>query len=239
MMDDIVEEVGEENVIQIVTDNDANYKLAGQMLMEKKNKLCWTPCAAYCIDLMLEDFESKIPMHKDTIVASKKITTYIYARTGLITLLHHFNEGGELIRPRITQFATSYLCLGYLNDKRGAFFRMFTFKQWKDGPFSKTKDGKLVQNTVLDKDFQKNMMADLDVELMHTNGTTSATSPTLAVADEFDIAEDIEESDNEVDDGSDDDDDGGGDGGGDENNEDDNVEIMGDDPSKWRISDLI
>ncbi|CAI8600369.1 unnamed protein product [Vicia faba] len=83
------------------------------------------------------------------------------------------------------------------------------------------------------------MMADLDVELMHTNGTTSATSPTLAVADEFDIAEDIEESDNEVDDGSDDDDDGGGDGGGDENNEDDNVEIMGDDPSKWRISDLI
>jgi hypothetical protein len=44
------------------------------------------------------------------------------------------------------------------------------------------------------------MMADLDAELMPTNGTTSATPPTLG--DEFDIAEDIEESDNEVDDGS-------------------------------------
>ncbi|CAI8590779.1 unnamed protein product [Vicia faba] len=36
MMDDIVEEVSEENVIQMVTDNAANYKLAGQMLMDNR-----------------------------------------------------------------------------------------------------------------------------------------------------------------------------------------------------------
>ncbi|MCI72889.1 hypothetical protein A2U01_0094153, partial [Trifolium medium] len=42
------------------------------------------------------------------------------------------------------------------------------------------------------------MIADLDAELMNTNGITSATSPTLV--DEFDVTEDIEESDNEVDD---------------------------------------
>ena len=33
MMDDVVEEVGEENVIQVVTDNAANYKAAGELLM--------------------------------------------------------------------------------------------------------------------------------------------------------------------------------------------------------------
>ncbi|XP_058741686.1 uncharacterized protein LOC131614076 [Vicia villosa] len=93
MLDDIVEEVGVENVVQVVTDNAANYKLAGQMLMDKRNMLYWTPCAAHCIDLMLEDFESKIPMHKETIASGKKITTYIYARTGLITLLHHYTAG--------------------------------------------------------------------------------------------------------------------------------------------------
>jgi hypothetical protein len=63
MLDDIVDEVDEENIIQVVTHNAANYKLVGRMLMEKRNKLCWTLCAAHCIDLMLEDFESKIPMH--------------------------------------------------------------------------------------------------------------------------------------------------------------------------------
>ncbi|XP_050889717.1 uncharacterized protein LOC127095008 [Lathyrus oleraceus] len=78
MMDDIVEEVGEENVVQIVTDNVANYKLADKY---------------HCIDLILEDFESKILMHKEIIASDKKITTYIYAMTGLITLLHHYTEG--------------------------------------------------------------------------------------------------------------------------------------------------
>ncbi|KAI5386302.1 hypothetical protein KIW84_072732 [Lathyrus oleraceus] len=39
MMDDIVEEVGEENVVQIVTDNTPFYKATGEMLMEKRTKL--------------------------------------------------------------------------------------------------------------------------------------------------------------------------------------------------------
>ncbi|RYR13469.1 hypothetical protein Ahy_B04g070453 [Arachis hypogaea] len=42
MIDDVVEEVGEENVIQVVTDNAANYKAAGEMLMKKRKKLFWT-----------------------------------------------------------------------------------------------------------------------------------------------------------------------------------------------------
>ncbi|XP_058779267.1 uncharacterized protein LOC131653196 [Vicia villosa] len=158
MLDDIVEEVGVENVVQIVTDNAANYKLAGQMLMDKRNMLYWTPCAAHCIDLMLEDFESKIPMHKEIIASGKKITTYIYARTGLITLLHHYTAGGELIRPGATRFATSYLCLGCLNDKKGELYRMFTSKKWKDRKFAKTKDGKLVENIVTNRYFWKNLV---------------------------------------------------------------------------------
>ncbi|KAK4270657.1 hypothetical protein QN277_019436 [Acacia crassicarpa] len=39
MLDEVVEEVGEENVVQVVTDNAANYKAAGEMLMEKRKKL--------------------------------------------------------------------------------------------------------------------------------------------------------------------------------------------------------
>ena len=59
MLDAVVERVGEKNVVQIVTDNAVNYKAAGQKLMEKRKNLYWTPCAAHCIDLMLEDFEKK------------------------------------------------------------------------------------------------------------------------------------------------------------------------------------
>ena len=36
MLDAIVERIEEENVVQAVTDNDANYKAAGQLLMGKR-----------------------------------------------------------------------------------------------------------------------------------------------------------------------------------------------------------
>ena len=59
MLDEVVDRVGEENVVQLVTDNAANYKLAGEMLMQKRKCSFWTPCATHCLDLMLEDFEKK------------------------------------------------------------------------------------------------------------------------------------------------------------------------------------
>ncbi|XP_047313803.1 uncharacterized protein LOC124917400 [Impatiens glandulifera] len=70
-----VEEVGEENVVQIVRDYDANYKLASELLMEKRKMLYWTPCASHCIDLILEDFEKKIHVHTLTIENAKSITS--------------------------------------------------------------------------------------------------------------------------------------------------------------------
>jgi len=39
MLNAIVERIGEANVVQVVTDNAANYKVAGQLLMEKRKKL--------------------------------------------------------------------------------------------------------------------------------------------------------------------------------------------------------
>jgi hypothetical protein len=72
MIDDIIEEVGEDNVLQVVTDNVANYKAAGDLLVQKWKQLNWTPCAAHCIDLMLEDFEKKIQRHNETIAAVRR-----------------------------------------------------------------------------------------------------------------------------------------------------------------------
>ena len=39
LMDMIVEEVGEENVVQVVTNNEASFKAAGMLLMEKRKHL--------------------------------------------------------------------------------------------------------------------------------------------------------------------------------------------------------
>ncbi|XP_020271472.1 uncharacterized protein LOC109846637 [Asparagus officinalis] len=62
-IDKIVEEIGEQHVLQVITDNHASYVLAGTKLMEVRKSLYWTPCAAHCIDLMLEDI-GKMKIHR-------------------------------------------------------------------------------------------------------------------------------------------------------------------------------
>ncbi|VVB01793.1 unnamed protein product [Arabis nemorensis] len=61
MLSRMIEEVGEQYVVQVVTDNASNYVKAGTLLMAERKHLYWTPCDAHCIDLMLEDI-GKLPL---------------------------------------------------------------------------------------------------------------------------------------------------------------------------------
>ena len=92
----------------------------------------------------MEDYE-KIPVYEETITKGKKITTFIYSRDSLISLLHKFTQGIDLVRQGIT------CCLARLNETKGALRRMFTSK-------AKTSGGKFVEDVVLDKEFWKNVM---------------------------------------------------------------------------------
>ncbi|GJW97625.1 SCAN domain-containing protein [Tanacetum coccineum] len=83
MLDDFIKKIGEEHVVQVVTDNAANYKAA-------------------------EDFEKKIEEHKVTIAKGRKVVSFIYNRTHLICLLKEFSNGKELLRPGATRFARLY-----------------------------------------------------------------------------------------------------------------------------------
>jgi len=119
--------------------------------MQNRENLYCTPGAAHCIDLMLGDFGKKIPFYQETIACGKKITTYIYSRTDLISLSHKFTKGTYLIRQINTCFATSYLTLGGLDENKRSLIRMFTFKEWKFTQFEKTTNGGFVENLILDQ----------------------------------------------------------------------------------------
>ena len=81
-LDDVAEEIGEENVVQVITDNASNYVNAGMRLMEKRRKLWLTPCAAHCIDLMLEDI-GKVNVHDTTLARARQVVKFIYGHTVL------------------------------------------------------------------------------------------------------------------------------------------------------------
>ncbi|XP_058732905.1 uncharacterized protein LOC131604487 [Vicia villosa] len=158
MLDDAVEFVGEENVIQVVTDNAANFKAGGEQLMLKRKNLYWTPCAAHCIDLIFEDFEKELIIHQVTIKNARKLTTYIYSRTMLITMVRKFTNGRDLIRPAMTRFATAYLTLGCLNDLKSSLLNMFGSDEWKSSRFATTEEGRKIAKGALDHRFWKNIV---------------------------------------------------------------------------------
>ena len=62
--------LGEDNVVQVVTDVAANYIVDGQMLMAKRKRIFWISCGAHYVDLMLENYE-KIPID-ETIPKGKR-----------------------------------------------------------------------------------------------------------------------------------------------------------------------
>ncbi|KAH6830022.1 hypothetical protein C2S53_001313 [Perilla frutescens var. hirtella] len=77
MLNDIIQEVGESNVIQVVTNNTSIYVKAGKMLMIERKHFYWTPCAAHCLDLILEDI-GKLLRIKNAIKKCIFTNGYIY-----------------------------------------------------------------------------------------------------------------------------------------------------------------
>ena len=145
LMDKVVEEVGEENVVQVVTDNEASFKAAGMLLMEKRKHLFWSPCAAHCIDLMLEDIES-MKQIKETLDQAKMITGFIYNSLKVVNLMKVFTKDRDLLRPRITRFATEFISLESLIRYGADLKRMCTTNEWRE--FNKDRSRKSVRDKV-------------------------------------------------------------------------------------------
>ncbi|XP_066323694.1 uncharacterized protein [Miscanthus floridulus] len=72
-----IEEIGKDKVVQVIIDNGANYKAAGRILMERISMLYWSPCAAHCLDLILEGI-GNLKEFKKPIARVKHVTTFIY-----------------------------------------------------------------------------------------------------------------------------------------------------------------
>lgn len=154
LLDEVVEEVGVENVVQIITENASNYVLAGKLLEEKHPTIFWTPCAAHCIDLMLEDI-GKIDWIKNTVEHAKCITKYIYNHSWILSLMRKYTGGKELIRPAITRFATHFLSLQSMSAQQRNLQNMFSSDEWNESQFSRKHDGKDMKRKVVEEIFWK------------------------------------------------------------------------------------
>ncbi|GFZ21698.1 hAT dimerization domain-containing protein [Actinidia rufa] len=107
---EIIEWVGVSNVVHMVTDNGANYVAAGRLINETYMTINWSPCAAHCLNLILGEISKMTHIH-DLAIRASKVTRYVYNRPWLVAWLRKRKGWTEIVRPRATRFATTFIAL--------------------------------------------------------------------------------------------------------------------------------
>jgi hypothetical protein len=109
LLEQQIDKIEKEYVVQVVTNNGANFKAARRILMERIPYLFWRPCAAHCLNLLLQDI-GEIKEFNTAINWGKKVCRFLYKHGRILDLMRQ-KIGGDLMRPTVTRFATSYLTL--------------------------------------------------------------------------------------------------------------------------------
>ncbi|GJW28509.1 hypothetical protein Tco_0045384 [Tanacetum coccineum] len=154
---EVIEDVGDENILQFITDNGSNFKAAGVILKEQHPKLFWTPCAAHCVNLMIGDIKEKIPKIKSALSDAKAVVVYIYNHGKILNMMWKLTKNKELHRSCVTRFATQFYTLKSVHENRHHLHVLFVLKQWTKSDFAKKAVGKRVENIVAKQEFWDNV----------------------------------------------------------------------------------
>ncbi|XP_042490145.1 uncharacterized protein LOC122070102 [Macadamia integrifolia] len=156
LLKDVVEEVGIQNVVQIVTDNGSNYKKARiKMMNNPRFQLFWNPCAAHCIDLMLKDM-GKLKIVHTVVERARQVSTFVYDHEFSLNLLREKCRG-DLVRPGLTRFATNYIALQSFESKKVCLRSMFASKEWFGWREAGSAGGREAQATISSKEFWRQL----------------------------------------------------------------------------------
>ena len=151
-VDKCIEEIGPEKVVQVVTDNASNNMAAGGLLKAKRKNIFWTSCATHTLNLMLQAIGNQ-PRFKGVIEKAKAFTIYLYAHHKTLSLMRKYTKKRDIVRPGVTRFATAFLTLQSLMEKKSELRAMVASNEWSECKHSKTAKGKAAFSTALSAAF--------------------------------------------------------------------------------------
>ncbi|XP_052171663.1 uncharacterized protein LOC127787644 [Diospyros lotus] len=152
---EIVEFVGPNNVVHMMTDNGANYKIAGRKLSERCPTIRWSPCTSHCINLIMKDM-SEMNDVKNVATLASKVTVFIYNHKWTLNWLRMRPSWKEIVRPGATRFATTFIVLKSLYDHKDHLQALVVSDGYKK--FLKMPKGRKVKQIVLYERFWNNSL---------------------------------------------------------------------------------
>ncbi|KAK2641468.1 hypothetical protein Ddye_023231 [Dipteronia dyeriana] len=126
--------------------------VATKMLKEKRPSIFWPSCATHTINLMLDSI-AKLSRFKKVIGSVKTFTIFIYAHHKTLWMMRSFTKKKDIVRPRVTRFASAFLTLQNLVEKKDNLRVLFASTKWDKCKWSKTTKGKAAYSTVMNITF--------------------------------------------------------------------------------------
>lgn len=152
-IEQIIEEVGVENVVQIITHSISDcMAAAGQRLMEKFRTVFWTVSASYCIELMLEKIGMMDPI-RGILDKAKAITKFIHSHATVLKLMRNYTSANTLVKPSKIKLAKPFLTLENIVSEKDNLQNMFVSSGWNSLIWASREEGKRVADLVVDPAF--------------------------------------------------------------------------------------
>lgn len=152
MLSEVIDWVGAENVVHIVTDNATNYVAAGRLIHEKYETIFWSPCAAHCVNLLLKDIANMSHV-ADVASQASKITVFVYNHMTLLSWLRKRKGWKEIVHTEATQFATTFITLKNIYDRKHDLEALVEDNHFTSSRLAKTATGEAVSAIILDSKF--------------------------------------------------------------------------------------
>lgn len=137
--------------LQVVTDNASNCKAMGQMIEVEFPHIVWTPCAAHCLDLLMEDI-GKLSWVQPVVSDATKITTFFRKKHQALAIFRS-HSALDMVRPSKTRFAYMYLVFQRLYRLRDPLLQTVVDPKWRLMHHSQTEPTRYLQRKVLDESF--------------------------------------------------------------------------------------
>lgn len=153
IFDSVIQDIGPENVVQIIMDSSFNYTGVVNHILQNYGTIFVSPCASQSLNIILEEF-SKVDWVNRCILQAQTISKFIYNNASMLDLMKKFTGGLELIRTGITKYVSNFLSLQSILKQRSRLKHMFNSPEYStSSPYANKPQSISCISIVEDNDF--------------------------------------------------------------------------------------
>ncbi|XP_020267293.1 uncharacterized protein LOC109842810 isoform X2 [Asparagus officinalis] len=149
----VIEEVGVQNIVQVISHDPTCYMEAvGKKVEEKYSTIFWTLCADHCINFILERISATEHV-QEVLGKAKTITQFIYSHALPLELMKKYIQGKELVRTSRLKSVAPFITLENMMSERENLMNMFNSSTWEMSQWASKTKGKTVCELVKNPSF--------------------------------------------------------------------------------------